>query len=142
MIRSAFPVVRGFALSLLVPLLATASLAQAPAAPSSGAEGPGVWRLVTLNGQPLAGRPVTLDLSQAGHMAGQAPCNRYAGPVIVVGERFAPGAIVSTRMACEQMEAESTYFAALGKVTTIRQDGAILVLSGPDVLLEFATPVN
>lgn len=121
---------------ILSLLAATPALAQ-----PSVAEGPGVWRLVSLNGAAPQG-VVTLTLAEPGRIAGQAPCNRYSGAVTIDGTAFAAGPIAATRMACDRLAEEAAYFDALAKVTTMEQAGAMMVLTGPDVRLDFATPVN
>lgn len=105
------------------------------------AEGPGVWRLVSLNDVAPQG-PVTLTLAEPGRIAGQGPCNRYSGAVSIDGTDFAAGPIAATRMACDRLDEEQAYFAALAAVTTLDQSGPQLVLTGPDLRLEFAMPVN
>lgn len=99
------------------------------------------WRLTEVDGV----RPewtATLNLGEAGKISGQAPCNRYFGPVMRDGDRFVPGAIASTEMACEHLEGEGRFFAILAGVTKAEQGPGLLVLSGGGHEMRFVQPIN
>lgn len=94
------------------------------------------WRLVALNGQAVR---ATLDLSEAGKAAGQAPCNRYFATREGTLPDFRLAGIGATRMACPDLAAETDFLNALGAVRTAALEEGRLILAGPDgVRLEFA----
>ncbi|MFZ0099346.1 MAG: META domain-containing protein [Gemmobacter sp.] len=112
-------------------------------------DGPGIsaetigrdWSLVRMNGADAPAN-VTMDLSEAGRAAGQAPCNRWFAGIEGNLPAFKLSAVGATRMACPEMEAESTFFAALEAVREARMEGDRLILAGEgDVQLEF-TPAK
>jgi heat shock protein HslJ len=92
-------------------------------------------------------------------VAGKAACNQYNGPYDLgaapadnwmtanadVGGTISFGAIVSTRMACEEpaMTIEQTYLAALAKVThyEIRNQTELLLLAADDSRIRFRREV-
>jgi heat shock protein HslJ len=90
----------------------------------------GVWRLTAIGGAEVAAT-VTLDLTEAGRISGQGPCNRYSGPNGASLPDLRIGPMISTRMACPEMALEGDYFSALSGVTraTLGKDD-LLVLSG------------
>jgi heat shock protein HslJ len=98
------------------------------------------WRLLALDGAAPGAVEVTIDLSVAGRVAGQAPCNRYSGAYAGTLPDFRPGAVAATRMACDHLALENTFFAVLGKVTEARVEGDRLILTGPGARLEFIRP--
>ncbi len=95
------------------------------------------WRLVSLNGQAFAAR-ATLDLTEAGRAAGQAPCNRYFGAREGELPAFRLAGVGATRMACADLAAEDDFLRALGAVRAAALEEGRLVLTGPEVRLEFA----
>ncbi|MFN4157513.1 MAG: META domain-containing protein [Gemmobacter sp.] len=123
--------------TLALALITTACVAQTPPA----AEGPGIWRLVSLNGE-MPGALVTLAFPEPGRLAGQGPCNRYFGAVEGAPPAFAAMGIGATRMACDRLDEEGRYFDALSRVTTVEMGPARMTLTGPGVRLDFATPMN
>jgi heat shock protein HslJ len=100
------------------------------------------WRLLALDGAGSGAVEVTIDLSVAGRVAGQAPCNRYGGAYAGTLPDFRPGPMAATRMACDHLALESTFFAALAKVTAAVVAGDRLILTGPGARLEFVRPQN
>lgn len=95
------------------------------------------WAMTGFNGGPALPR-TTLDLTEAGRAAGQAPCNRWFASVEGTLPELRFGGAGATRMACPDLEAESKFFEALGKITTASLEGETLILSGSDgVRLEF-----
>ena len=96
------------------------------------------WALVRMNGADAPAK-VTMDLSEAGRAAGQAPCNRWFGGVEGTLPEFRLTGVGATRMACPDMQAESDFFAALDSVREARMEGDRLILAGEGgVQLEFA----
>ncbi|QYK43174.1 MAG: META domain-containing protein [Paracoccaceae bacterium] len=125
-------------LALLVALCLMPAMAPA----SDVAEGPGVWRLIALNGEGPPDVVVTLAFPEPGRLAGQGPCNRYSGSVTGTAPAFRAGPVMATRMACPALEFESRYFAALSQVDRIETDGVRMALTGPGTVLEYATPLD
>lgn len=85
--------------------------------------------------------PITLSFDNGGIQG--TVCNSYSAPVSGWGNNFSITWISSTEMACldpaNAMEIETRYLQDLGGVTTISRDGSTLRLTGPDVVLEFAS---
>lgn len=87
------------------------------------------WMLVTIDGvAPTA--QVTLNLGQPGKVSGQAPCNRFFGPVESDGMAIRFGGLGATMMACEYLDEEHAFLTALGGVDMAMRDGDTLTLSG------------
>lgn len=114
-----------------ISLLAAVALA-APAAAADLAAGS--WRLTQLDGAEF-GASATLVIGADGRVGGQAPCNawftRGAG---ADGALF--GLIGSTKMACDALALESSFFEALSQMQsaemaldhlTLRGDGREMV---------------
>lgn len=97
------------------------------------------WHLLTLDGAALAA-PVTINLGEAGHVSGQAPCNRFFGPVESNGMAIKFGGLGATMMACEYLEDEHAFLTALGGVDMAMREGDTLTLSGGAHTLVFALP--
>ncbi|MFN3835160.1 MAG: META domain-containing protein [Glycocaulis sp.] len=73
----------------------------------------GAWTVTHIAGAQVPGeRAVTMEFDGEGHVAGQAPCNRYSASYQMTGEGLIISQAVSTRMACENaiMALESTFF--------------------------------
>ncbi len=87
--------------------------------------------------QLLASHPITIRRN-GNEVNGTAACNGYFGTIIdsdVLFEGFG-----QTEMACdppESMQLESSYLAALGRVTTAISTASTLTLSGPGVEMTF-----
>jgi putative lipoprotein len=75
----------------------------------------------------------TLQLGADGRASGKGGCNQYGGPYELAGASISFGALVSTKMACEQpaMDREGAYFEALAKVThyELRNDAELVLLA-------------
>ena len=131
---------RGLWLALLVAVLGAGVPAQAQGggAPLAGTS----WRLVELNGQPVAGtEPLTLSFGTEGQVSGYGGCNQFSGPYTQSGASLRFGPLASTRRACLEpalSEQETAYFAALESTTRYSIEGGQLVLySGIDVVARF-----
>ncbi len=129
----------------LVALLAVtvSTLTLAACAPYSDAN---TWVLTRLTDEAGAYVPAANDLPvtlrfENGAIQGSV-CNSYSAQVSGWGSSFEISWIASTEMACMEpetaMQVETRYLSDLGAVTTITRDGELLVLTGPDVVLEFA----
>jgi heat shock protein HslJ len=77
---------------------------------------PYVWQLVSIDGQPFGARAtLVIDGDRA---TGQAPCNQWSGRII--REPFPQWRIrdvVATEMACDDLAAETAFFAAMADMT-------------------------
>jgi len=87
-----------------------------------------VWVLQSLNNTPVSSR-ITLSFPQKGRIAGQAPCNQYAGKQSAPLPWFEVAAIASSKMACNNLALESLYFKTLAKMTLIEQRETSLLLT-------------
>lgn len=130
----------------LLPILVAALLAgcvaagDTPPAPAP-AQGPGIWRLVAIDGAPPRAT-ITLAFAEGGRVVGEAPCNTYFAATRIDGDRIAVSDIGATRRACDRLDEEGRYLNALSRVTRIERRGVMMVLSGGGARLEYATPVN
>ncbi|MEO1555189.1 MAG: META domain-containing protein [Pseudomonadota bacterium] len=76
------------------------------------------WTLVELDGAPFSER-ATLEFGADGQVSGQAPCNRFTFTNTVPYPWFETGPVAATKMACPNLEAESTFFASLSAMTRV-----------------------
>lgn len=78
------------------------------------------WRVISVDGAALPeGRsPATIEFTEPGRIAGQAPCNRFMASYDLEGDGFRVGQAASTMMACEPalLEAEQAFLDLLGQV--------------------------
>ncbi|MCV2893078.1 META domain-containing protein [Lentibacter sp. XHP0401] len=113
---------------LLIPALATLPACQ-PEKAGSGYSGPDtIWKLEAIDGKAFGAR-ATLTFPEAGKVAGQAPCNRYFGEMKAPYPQFDAGMVASTKMACQDLEAEGQFFSALNEMNRTDISGNTLVLS-------------
>ena len=87
-----------------------------------------VWVLSELDSKEFTAR-ATLTFPEQGKIAGEAPCNTYAGSMIVPYPWFEATQILSTRMACPDLDAETAFFSALSEMTLSEVLGDVLLLS-------------
>lgn len=85
------------------------------------------WRLIRMNGAPTTAR-ATLTFS-GGTIGGSAPCNGYGGDMTASYPQFDAGPIISTKIACPELEAENAYFRALEAASMMNVAGDTLTLS-------------
>lgn len=96
------------------------------------------WRLVSLNGSVFTAQ-ATLDLRDPEQASGQAPCNRWFAARGGVLPALTFGPVGATRMACPDLQAETTYLTALSQVAAVALADGNLVLTGADGMrMEFA----
>lgn len=88
----------------------------------------GDFALISIDSLPFEGR-ATINISEAGRISGQAPCNRYFATQTAPYPWFELGPIGATRMACPALDLEQTYFDALVKMTLAEISGGTLILS-------------
>ena len=125
------------------PPVPTADSAPAPSTPppaaadSAAASRPITdrdWELVALGetAAPMGGggKPATLRLDAATtRVAGFAGCNRYSGPYTLAADSLSFGALMSTKMFCQDGDAlERSYLAMLATVTQWRATDSTLTL--------------
>lgn len=99
------------------------------------------WQLIEVDGK-QPGWSATLNLGEPGMISGQAPCNRYFGPVARKGDSFVPGAIAATEMACLHLQGEAEFFALLSGITKAEQAPGLLTLSGGGHQMRFVQPID
>jgi heat shock protein HslJ len=102
-------------------LIATPALSQDPV----------TWRLISLNGADFTAR-ATLTFLPDGTLQGEGPCNSYGGQLTALPPEWALGPVRSTRMACDDLEAEGQFFAALSAMTAAEVTADSLTLTAPD----------
>lgn len=90
-----------------------------------------IWRLTEIDGTPVS-YTATLRFPEPGQIAGDAPCNSYSGAMTVPYPWFDAEKIVSTQLACPDIEAEVTYLATLTEMTLSEVLGDTLILSTPE----------
>lgn len=90
------------------------------------------WQLVAIDGLALtAAAKLRIEAGRA--VFGKPPCNRWSAANRAVLPKLDPGAIRSTRMACDEMEKEQAFFSTLAAMTEAGRDrGGRLILTGPD----------
>ncbi|MFN4100488.1 MAG: META domain-containing protein [Pararhodobacter sp.] len=107
---------------------AVPALAQAPRIAADG-----TWRVVEVDGQPLAASDSVSMTFTNGQATGGAGCNRFFGGYSLM-PGFALDGIGTTRMACQGRAAqvEAAFLAALAQVNDWRLEGE----TGLDLLLD------
>lgn len=119
-------------------LLPALTLCAAACTPALATGIGGEWTLVGIEGS-RAPAAATIVFATDGSVSGKAPCNRYFGSYSGELPGIALSALGATRMACEALEAEAAYFAALQAVTHAEVAEEHLFLIGPEGrVLEFA----
>ncbi len=100
------------------------------------------WSLVELPGKefsvdPDAKRPYFV-IDEGGKVAGFAGCNQFGGKCVDIGDqRLKLSQLVSTRMACPELELEGAFMSSLERVDRYRVLGATLYLyQGEELLVE------
>lgn len=125
--------------------LAVALFASLPAqAQAQGTLAGTAWRLVELNGQPLApgSDSLTLVFSADGtRVSGNGGCNQFSGPYSQNGASLRFGPLLSTRRACADpalSAQETAYFQALESTNRYAVEGGELLLyRGNQVVARF-----
>lgn len=99
------------------------------------------WQLVEVDGKPPEWS-ATINLGEPGRISGQAPCNRYFGPLTHEGERFKVGNLAATKMACPQMQGEAAFFALIAGVEKAEKLPGLLILTGSGHQMRFVQPID
>lgn len=102
-----------------------------------------IWKLEKLNGVPVAapgGKDVTLAIvAGLNSVTGSGSCNQYFADASVSGNKLTFGNLGSTKMACDDMNLEISYFQKLKEVDSFAVNMNKLTLySGGKVVLEFS----
>ena len=114
----------------LLPLLAPFQCDKDETVAAYGASGK-TWRLQEIDQQPFPAA-ATLSFSEEGRIAGEGPCNSYSGVQAAPYPWFEVKNLNATRMACPELEAEGSYFAALMAMTQSEVSGNVLILRNED----------
>jgi len=86
------------------------------------------WTLRELDGHPFSGI-ATLRFPEPGRIAGSAPCNSYSARQDAPYPWFEAQQLAVTRMACDNLAAESQYLQALQEMSLSEVSGSTLILS-------------
>ena len=99
------------------------------------------WFLVELKGADYSGKRITLELSSDQRASGFSGCNRYSVSIEVIDQhRLQMGPILSTKMACKDLDAnrtESEYLSLLESMTRYQKRGSRLILEGEEGTLVY-----
>ena len=96
------------------------------------------WSVVEIAGTPVPdGIAVTIDVPEAGVIAGASGCNRFNGRFETTDEAIRFGALAGTRMMCppERMQVEQAFHSHIGRVERVS------IISDELVMFEGETPV-
>lgn len=95
----------------------------------SGYAGTGaVWQLAEIDGTAVD-YTATIRLPREGRVTGSGPCNTFGTVQTAPYPWFAIGPIEATERACPDLEAEQTFFAALGTMSLAEVSGDVLILT-------------
>lgn len=86
------------------------------------------WQLTEIDGQPYAAT-ATLHFPEPGRIAGITPCNNYSAVSDAPYPWFDTQQLSVTRMACDDLAAESQFLQALQDMTLSEVSGSTLILS-------------
>ena len=117
---------RRLALILTTALLPNLSLAQTPVGTD--------WQLLAIDGVVLdQSVTATLRIEADGRIGGKAPCNSWSSQNAAELPALSLKGIRATRMACDKLAEEQSFFDALSAMTEAALDGdKNLILTGPD----------
>jgi len=90
--------------------------------------GGATWVLQSIDGTLFSAR-ATLNFPEEGTLAGEAPCNRYSGAQTLPYPWFRAEALITTKRACPDLEAETRYLRALADMTLVEVAGDTLLLT-------------
>lgn len=94
----------------------------------TGYGGDRLWQLSELDGTPFTAR-ATIRFDKDGKVSGQAACNRYFTQQSAPYPWVEFGPIGSTKMACPDLEDETTYLGALAEMSLVEISGDVMILS-------------
>ncbi len=85
------------------------------------------WVLYEMNGnkyEPAGSKDISLKFDEVGlRISGKAPCNTYASDYIIKDTKLTFGLMLSTEMACGELETEYVYLKLLPKVFAYQISG-------------------
>ncbi|MEX0351375.1 MAG: META domain-containing protein [Paracoccaceae bacterium] len=113
-------------LFLFTPLIALGTCKSDESVAAYGAGGT-TWMLESIAGEAATAK-TTLTFPDTGQIAGKAPCNSYSGTMDAPYPWFEVSDLRATQVACPELEAEGTYFAALMAMTQSEVAGDVLIL--------------
>jgi heat shock protein HslJ len=114
--------------------LSTAAQALTPAISPADVIQDRDWQLLAIDGNQLAAEiTTTLRFAPEGGVSGQAPCNSFSSENLANLPEISLGPIKATKMACEALAAEVSFFNALSVMQAAVLEGdQTLILTGPD----------
>lgn len=86
------------------------------------------WELEDLHGDNFQG-DATIVFPEEGKVTGKAPCNNYFATQTAPYPWFTLEDIGVTRMMCDDMDLEATFFTALNEMTIVEVVGDTLILT-------------
>ena len=97
------------------------------------------WHLTTLDGQPVAADTTSTLIISADSIGGNGGCNTYGGDLTTTDAGIDITNVFSTMMACDGLEQEQAFFAALEAADNFAVvDGNLQLLHDGAVLAELA----
>lgn len=93
----------------------------------------GSWELQNMNGESAAATfsanipTLTFNFSEK-RISGSGGCNRYNGPFTFAGNELDVKQLVTTRMACENMDGENTFINLLQGVSELQIENGVLLV--------------
>jgi heat shock protein HslJ len=112
---------------LMLPLIISSCSADETLAGHGGGDGR-TWELVEIDGVAFPAS-ATIIFGAKGQVAGRAPCNGYGATQNAPYPWFGLTNIISTQIACSDIDAETDFFSALTTMTLSEVSGPVLVLS-------------
>ena len=98
----------------------------------------GEWRLTSYNfidkvAYPIDKMNITLNVREDGRLGGKSGCNVYGGGYTVEDNKLKVGALISTKMACEDspMSFEGRFLEVLGAADTFSLENGELTITDP-----------
>lgn len=129
----------------LTAAIATMALAACQPAPSASVAASGDDRgfipggsyvLVGMDGQTVPLRNVTLVVEES-RLSGQGPCNSYSASNNAELPAVALSPIVSTKMACKDLQIENRFLSVLQQASSMEFYGGVLKVKSPSTWLIF-----
>ena len=97
------------------------------------------WQLTTLDGAPVDAKVKSTLVISADSIGGNGGCNGYGGDLTATPDGIDISQIVSTMMACDGLQQEQAFFAALEATDNFALvAGNLHLLEGDTVLAELA----
>ncbi len=91
------------------------------------------WQLISMTGTPLPAEVyITLQFNADAQASGMGGCNGYSATYALDGDAIQVTNIVSTLMACDQLDYEVAYFAALQAAARYEHEGDQLTITTAD----------